>query len=56
MGKSQKTPGRFAVGYRIAVGMMGNPADCRKAGIKAIHGRAVELRVAGERISHRLFP
>jgi hypothetical protein len=29
MEKSQKTSNRFAVGYRIAVEMMGNPADCR---------------------------
>jgi hypothetical protein len=32
MGKSQKTSNRFAVGYRIAVGMKCNPLDCRKAG------------------------
>ena len=32
MGKSQKTSNREAVGNRIAVGLMGNPQDCRKAG------------------------
>jgi hypothetical protein len=46
MGKSQKTPNRFAVGYRIAVGMMGNPQDCRKAGGLGAAGPCVSIAYA----------